>query len=226
MRFRRLPKGPGGQIDKKRIHEQYLAGPDYSWAEFCKRQGYNPSFRHDFPLRTWQAEWKQRRLRDQEDLLVPERVNFRSEVLRRRIDTLRVQVADNSRLRSVHSRTLAAVEEAGIPLSPKELLTLASAQRIIQRNEHDALLLTAAIHEEAVVDSPHYHSEEEMADALENERIKNAKVVVMGHEGVSEERLGEIVAKWFDQLNDSKEPLDGLSGLKEADSIDATWRQS
>lgn len=215
-RYRPFPKNFEGKLDKEKVREQYLAGPHYSWSKFCATHNYNPDLRREFPIVEWHAAWKDKTLAAQAELLAESALALRSDVMLARAHTIRAQVEANIGLRKLYTKTLQDTEAQALPVNPRELLTLATAQRMIQKCEFDALLMTAqVVHDPIDPDASHIT----VGEDVEGERLRSIPISLMSGEALTESKMQEILDKWIDQspardgsyAESKSEPADDLN---------------
>jgi hypothetical protein len=210
-RFRPLPKTLAGTIDKEKVKEQYLDGADYVWSDFCKKYNYNPDLRREFPISSLHREWILKKSELQAELFTAGALELQSIILQQRVEVLKVQAETNRRLRGQLSRTLATAEISKTPLSPRELVMLVNAQKGIQSCEFEALLMTAQSSKEPLeLNSSHIQSNEDH----EGERLRSIPTVLMSGEGLTADKMNEILEKWIDQ-SETNAARRGLEELKE-----------
>lgn len=200
-RFRLFPK-LNGQIDKDGVRELYLRSPYYDWTEFCAAHKFNPALRSEFPVRSWQAEWIQRKSVEQAQMLAPKALELRSKIARGRVDVIEAQMQTNALLRGILNQNLDLIGKnqsgAMTQLVSAELAVLAKANQLIQQAEFQTLLMSAKT--ATINGSPDAPLMDESREDAEDQ-IPEYEIHTIGHEGVPAKELAKELAAYFDQFD-------------------------
>lgn len=110
---RRAPNDSRWTLNREKLREMYLANPHYSWKEFCKDHGYNPSARNaqEFPVKQWQQEWIQQALDDQDEDAIAKAVAARPQLLAERVKFIEEWNKTAKSMKSIHDYMLYRVEK-------------------------------------------------------------------------------------------------------------------
>lgn len=142
-KFRSFPK-KDERIDKGRVKELYLRGTDYSWANFCLKQKFNPALRSNFAFSSWQAEWIRKKTKEHQELLMPNALEAQNDLSGGRIEVVRAQIRSVQSLRRLQAKALADFEMECSQKGKVDGISLVSwiqAEKTLQQVEHKAVLL-------------------------------------------------------------------------------------
>jgi hypothetical protein len=200
-KFKAFPKN-GRQIDKEKVRVIYLNGPDFDWSSFCAAHGFNSAVRSDFPFRSWQREWIEKKTNEQQEMLVPKAFALRGKIANSRVDVIAQQLNCNEKLRSIFSAYLDAFPRPtsnvnlNLAMLP-EFERIAKINKCLQDNEFQALLITAKT---AAVNSSLGPIEAE--DKLEEDELPEILIGTYGSPGVvhSGQEIAAQLATYFDQF--------------------------
>lgn len=221
-------KGPGNTarpIDLALLKEQYLAGPDYEWADFCRRQNYNSKFAFSemhfgTSFRDWKRDWIKNRANLQDDEIAPAMLDMRKLVTSNRIAFTRDWTNRTQYMKALMDATMRAHGEAlqhderhavmigkgeiarRFMMDAEDLGKIAAAAQRIQDIEMKALYM---VNQGGGTQLPELSrmrdvEAEEVASGTSGDGSKpEFTIVTMGQAGLSAGESARLLAEWFDQ---------------------------
>lgn len=225
------------QIDREKVRLEYLSNPHYAWEDFCKLKEYNPGSdgRKQFSVRHWQQEWLAQQVQATEDGLMDEALATKRDIAKGRLafpkewgktavamkqlsDYMVNQAIQAAAYDQQHAEFILKNPEAKrFKMHPKELATLALAQRRIQELHHASLLLPSQEAYQAII--PIRETDPQITEAESEEaRLRAIEVELVGGGTLDENAMTQILNKWIDQQATPQVALGDLSNNDSNDS--------
>lgn len=210
----------GKNLDREKVKEMYLDGPDYDFRVFLEKKQWSLNYLKsgDFPIRLWKEEWLRLRLERQQDEIIPEAIDVRRALGRARLGYVKnwAVVAGNARqlLQYIMSRHAVAMKhdidhdqeiqegklKPKFKLNEYGAMNLASAMKFVQEVELKALIVPSTDVQKVMIPLPEMSADDRSADA-DGEELKNMPVNLIGMK-VPADKITSELAKWFDQFQE------------------------
>lgn len=238
--YRSWPKKQDGTlrvIDRDKLRLEYLGNPFYEWKRFCNSKRYKPFKPAELPIKRWQQEWLQKQSEDQEESVVDRAVNLRIRVIMHRLDyvehwgqsgqalrglltgivnqQLRDASFDQENIEAIQSGTI----KPRLKLTPMGLSMLANAAKTIQEVQLRALLIPKPPTQQDILPIPERTADDRTAE-VEEERLRNLPVSILGAQGVSPSQLTKMLSGWYDQAAETQKELKEASPGNESTNQD------
>lgn len=210
-KFKSFPKA-FGKIDKEKVRLLYLQGTSFYWTEFCAAYGFNPALRSNFPVRSWEIEWLQRKSVEQEQMLAPRVLELKGRLAEGRISVVDQQMRTNALLRDLLNKNIQRVgmnvSPAMCPIVSEELAILTKTNEILTKTEFQTLMVSAHTREQiSEINAP-------PIEPVEDDSIPQIYVETLGAPvGMSSAELVEKISNYYDQYEkrDGSTRIDGGS---------------
>lgn len=223
-------------VDKQRVGEEFLDGPDYSFRDFCLRSNYDSSARaaEEFPVKKWQALWLKKQVALQDEGILGRATDIRKSVLNRRLDFVEnwgKNVEDLNKLYKFHvayqifmgNKAIEEMKNNKIPTykpDPYQFAALSQAAKNVQALEQSALLVPQTVKMTDMIPIAEQTPDERDED-LDYEELTSMPVVPLQPMGVPADKMVEMLASWFDQNQKTHDDIKAAEESEESGELDA-----
>lgn len=208
------------RTDFDRLRTEYLDGPDYDFAAFCRRQNYPVNFRwmhwdqYGVDIKAWKREWLREKAGIQDDKIAEELLEVRDIVARTRMAYVKDWTRRSAYLKALldgmlksHGDALmrdqqntleiqAGRRQREFKLDVSELVDLAHAAERIQNVEVKSVLI--------ITNLPGGQSLEQKESEKEDDS-PDFQITTMEGAGLTAKESAKFLSEYFDQVEKPKE---------------------
>lgn len=225
--FRPWPKRHDGVrrvVDKDKMRLLYMNSGHFSWVDFCKEYGFDPSAKkkQTFPVKSWINEKLQGQIEVREEQAITPALEVKSYILNERLKFPRLWNEEADRTLSLvkaYERNAILNAQWDIQnseeiklnptkkrfnLKPSDLAFLATAKKTLQDIHRGSLLVPAVDAYKAIVPIKDMDPEVSQGEA-EGERLREIGIKVLGCGALDHNTMTQMCAQWIDQNSTKNE---------------------
>lgn len=212
--------------DLNKLKELYLSGPDYDWAAFCNRNGFNPKQGatikwqdRGFSITEWKREWLKRQTIIQDDEVGLDMLAMRKRVVNQRISFVGDWIKRATYMKAmldamlkIHGEALqhdidktlaiqAGQVQRKFRMTAEDLAQFAATALKVQELEMKSLLLVGdktTTPKIAADGTAQYEEHDHRSDHMRDDY--ELEVATMRSSGMSSSDTAKLLASYFDQM--------------------------